>query len=108
MSKDYYKCECGKEFDNPQKFNGHKSHCKIHQLIKWGSLEHLEKRDKIFKKAASDINEIKKEESIRKKNIELISWLSSLPKCERCGKIMTQRFSCGRFCSRECANTRNH
>ena len=25
-----YICECGKEFDNPQKFNGHKTHCKIH------------------------------------------------------------------------------
>lgn len=27
-----YKCECGKEFDNPQSFNGHKSHCKIHAI----------------------------------------------------------------------------
>lgn len=25
-----YKCECGKEFDYYQKFNGHKTHCKIH------------------------------------------------------------------------------
>lgn len=25
-----YFCECGKEFNDPQKFNGHKSHCKIH------------------------------------------------------------------------------
>ena len=25
-----YKCECGKEFDYYQKFNGHKAHCKIH------------------------------------------------------------------------------
>lgn len=27
-----YKCECGKEFDNPQKFNGHKSNCDIHLI----------------------------------------------------------------------------
>lgn len=26
-----YKCECGKEFDHYQKFNGHKTHCKIHR-----------------------------------------------------------------------------
>lgn len=26
-----YKCECGKEFDYYQKFNGHKAHCKIHR-----------------------------------------------------------------------------
>lgn len=26
----YYMCGCGKEFDNPQKFNGHKSGCRIH------------------------------------------------------------------------------
>ena len=25
-----YKCECGKEFDNPQKFNGHKANCETH------------------------------------------------------------------------------
>ena len=25
-----YKCECGKEFDLPNKFNAHKSHCQIH------------------------------------------------------------------------------
>ena len=32
-----YICECGKEFDNSQSFNGHKSHCKVHQLKKRGS-----------------------------------------------------------------------
>lgn len=26
-----YKCECGKEFDHYQKFNGHKVHCKIYR-----------------------------------------------------------------------------
>lgn len=28
-----YICECGKEFDNPQKFNGHKCHCLIHREV---------------------------------------------------------------------------
>ena len=26
----HFTCECGQEFDNPQKFNGHKSHCEVH------------------------------------------------------------------------------
>lgn len=25
-----YRCECGREFENPQSFNGHKCHCKVH------------------------------------------------------------------------------
>lgn len=29
----FYKCECGKEFDHYQKFNGHKTHCKIHREL---------------------------------------------------------------------------
>ena len=33
--------ECGKEFENPNSFNGHKSSCKIHQIKKYGSLEFL-------------------------------------------------------------------
>ena len=33
MSKTYT-CICGKIFDNPQKFNGHKSNCKVHKQNK--------------------------------------------------------------------------
>lgn len=32
-----YKCECGKEFEMVNSFNGHKSHCKIHMLNKYGT-----------------------------------------------------------------------
>lgn len=28
-----YVCECGKEFINPQSFNGHKSHCSVHLTL---------------------------------------------------------------------------
>ena len=34
-----FKCECGKEFSNPQSFAGHKTHCKQHQIAKYGSLK---------------------------------------------------------------------
>ena len=39
MSTKEYKCICGKIFDNPQKFNGHKQGCSIHIINKYGSLE---------------------------------------------------------------------
>ena len=45
-----YICECGKEFDNPQSFNGHKSHCVFH-LSKTGRLNErkLELKQNYFK-----------------------------------------------------------
>ena len=30
MAIGYYVCKCGKEFTEPNKFNAHKSHCRIH------------------------------------------------------------------------------
>ena len=39
MSKEYH-CICGKIFDNPQKFNGHKQGCKEHIINKYGSVEY--------------------------------------------------------------------
>lgn len=47
MVKGYYKCECGKEFDNPQKFNGHKSQCTTH-LILFGKIESRDGKSKKF------------------------------------------------------------
>lgn len=32
-----YRCICGKEFDKPNSFNAHKSHCKEHFINKYGS-----------------------------------------------------------------------
>lgn len=43
-----YVCECGKEFNNAQKFNGHKSHCKVH-LIAAGKLEDYEIRKNLYR-----------------------------------------------------------
>ena len=34
--------------------------------------------------------------------------LTDYPICERCGKPITEKFGSGRFCSRSCANTRQH
>lgn len=36
-----YTCVCGRVFNNPQAFNGHKSHCIKHNIEKYGSTEYL-------------------------------------------------------------------
>ena len=107
----YYKCECGKEFDNPQKFNGHKRHCVIH-LENTHKLEKMKKSEEFLKLQSY---KALKEKSLENKKIkeelklkELIKWISEKHTCEKCGKIMTEKFGSGRFCSRNCANSRSH
>lgn len=36
------------------------------------------------------------------------SWVAEQHKCQHCGKLMTEKFGTGQFCSRACANTRKH
>lgn len=108
MSK--FVCECGKEFENGQSFNGHKSHCRVHQLAKYGSLDKLTKRNYDCAAAARLKGAIKiadnKKKRAEKENFELSQWVNEQHKCERCGKIMTVKFASGRFCSRSCANSK--
>lgn len=99
-----YRCECGKEFTNPQAFNGHKSHCAIH-LCKTGKLQdrlNIDKTNSI--KISSSLKAVYAE----KRNKEADEWKKSKHICERCGKIMTEKYGSGRFCSRACANKRTH
>ena len=42
------KCICGKEFTNPQAFNGHKSHCEIHLKNKYSSLDEFINKKEII------------------------------------------------------------
>lgn len=100
-----FKCECGKEFDNPQSFNGHKSHCKDHQLVKYGSLEKLDLANKTRSKAGGVTNSKNCQLAKLKK---LSQWIAEQHQCEHCGKIMTEKFGSGRFCSKACANSKNH
>lgn len=101
MTTKEYVCICGDVFNNPQKFNGHKSHCKQHQNNKHGSL---------------DVYNIRKLETSTKcksfwdsyKNDALVQWINEKHVCEKCGKVMTEKFGSGRFCSRSCANSRDH
>ena len=104
MAKGYYKCECGKEFYNPQSFNGHKSRCIIHHKIK-NNYDNWSHNNKVMRQ---------KGVATQKKNLNIIResiiniWISEKHECERCGKIMTEKFGSGRFCSKSCANKKEH
>lgn len=100
-----YKCVCGKKFDNPQSFNGHKAHCKQHYLKRDGNIEAL--KDLHTRQGISRASTIlsKRKESDRKSKDLLTLWISEQHKCERCGVVMESRFGSGRFCSRACANS---
>lgn len=63
--KGYYKCECGKEFDNPQKFNGHKSHCQMHLKL-FNKLHILTDRQDKIKQGIAINKQKRKEERLNK------------------------------------------
>ena len=96
-------CECGKTFANGQSFNGHKSACKDHHLAKYGNLDRLAARYKTTRQKGI----ITLQENTKQKySLQLEQWISEQHLCEKCGKVMTEKFGSGRFCSRACANSR--
>ena len=99
MTKEYV-CECGKIYTNPQSYNGHKRHCKTH-LLKLGKLDKILDADK---RVALHTSQTQKRQNQEKKQKELNQWISEKHTCEKCGKVMVEKFGSGRFCSRSCAN----
>lgn len=105
MDERPYTCICGKEFTNPQSFNSHKSLCKEHYIQKYSSLTEYEmQQEKRHKAAAESLH--KKAACKKQSNLDI--WIAEQHVCERCGKVMTEKFGSGRFCSRACANARDH
>lgn len=101
--KNEYVCECGKVFDAPQRFNGHKSHCKIHLSL----TGNLEKRLQLDAARGQMLAAKAAAASIERNMQSLNLWLAEKHVCETCGNLMTEKFGSGRFCSRSCANA-NH
>ena len=100
-----YECVCGKVFDNSQKFNGHKTQCKIYQSQKYGGLEHYHEARH---RAAKESGRVKHEKYLLEQQYKNNEWVNEQHRCEKCGKVMTTYFGSGRFCSRSCANSRIH
>lgn len=101
MTKEYI-CECGRKFDKPQSFNGHKSNCVIH-LEKTGKLAARKQSRKIGAKKSALASS---QTAAKRRECALAQWIAEQHACEKCGMIMTEKFSSGRFCSRACANSR--
>lgn len=97
-----YQCVCGKTFTDPQKFNGHKQGCKIHITKKYGSLEAYYQ---IKNRSKQKGNETRKKKTLERKEALRKQWVAEKHICENCGKVMTEKFGSGRFCSRSCANS---
>lgn len=94
-----YKCKCGKEFNSIHSLSGHKSHCKDcvgdEKVNQYNHIRH-ELRNRSYSNHIRD-----------KKQQELQRWLSEQHHCENCGKLMTEYYGSGRFCSRSCSNGYN-
>lgn len=99
-------CTCGKEFTNSQSFNGHKSHCKQHLLEKGWIEEQLQERKEKTLIPFKNKNKREHEKAEQKKQQKLEQWLLEKHVCEKCGKLMTEKFRSGRFCCISCANSR--
>lgn len=103
MEEKIYKCVCGKEFFTSNSFNGHKSGCKQHHIEKYGNLELYNDR---YAKSTTKSTNTQREINKQKQQEKLSQWVSEHHTCEKCGKVMTEKFGSGRFCSRACANSR--
>ena len=103
-----YACECGKTFNSRQALGGHQSCCKAH-LGEELYAEVIAKRQVLVDKMR-DVNLAKPSKSISRKTknnpVKLQQWIDEQHQCERCGKIMTEFYGVGRFCSLHCANWR--
>ena len=104
-----YTCECGRKFHSRQALGGHQSFCKIHLGDKKYE-EALNQRRIACEKMNQIPDRHKNVGSISRKTkndpIRLQRWINEQHQCERCGKIMTEFYGVGRFCSLHCANWR--
>lgn len=102
QQQESYICECGKQYTNPQAFNGHKSHCKIH-LTKTGRLQI---REQVDKDNATKISLALSTRAHTEKQAAVELWIQEQHTCESCGVVMTSKWGSGRFCSASCSNRR--
>ncbi len=116
-----YECICGKKFKSIKSLCSHKASCKENYLQRDDNLDNYYKHKNSVNKHLVDFRKsnkkalivenkrLEKEKIKEKENKEFLeNWISEQHKCERCGKVMTEYFGSGRFCSRACANAHKH
>ena len=104
-----FQCVCGREYTNSQAFKGHQSQCKVYLESKGIDVTQYQQQRRakeLYTKSQS--KEYIEEQKILKKKLKLEAWVNENHTCEKCGKVMTEKFGSGRFCSRTCANSHNH
>ena len=93
-----YICKCGKSFETAQGLHGHKTFCKIYL-----GEEQYKINCEINAKKFEESNLRKQEQAKIRKQQKLQQWLDEKHSCENCGKVMTEFYGSGRFCSAKCA-----
>lgn len=102
--KKLFICECGKQFTEAQRFNGHKANCPVHMKACGKYDSWIENKKLQWAKSAATSKKI----AVKKREDELKKWISEKHVCKKCGKTMTEKWGKGIFCSRHCANSRVH
>lgn len=102
-----YICTCGKQFDNSQAYNGHRCHCKQYQIETYGE-EHYQKNKELILARCANASKTLHNTLLKKKQEILEKWVSEQHTCEHCGKIMTEKYGSGRFCSKICGCSHRH
>lgn len=103
-----YKCICGREFESIQSFRGHKSQCVQHLISKGYDEKTLYSMKNKRLSGFIQSNNLEHINAELQRKEKLNAWCAETHVCETCGKLMTEKFGSGRFCSRACANTRTH
>ena len=99
-----YVCECGKQFTTAQSFNGHKSHCIVH-LTAAGKVSNYYQRQAYASQCA---NAERRSRAAAVRLLKKQQWIEEKHVCAYCGKLMTEKYGSGKFCSRACANSHTY
>lgn len=101
-----YKCVCGKEFEKEVSLKGHEGNCEVYNSILYGNTYKLEKRRNVYLDKLKIGRDISANNAKIRREEKLAKWIEERHTCERCGKVMTEKYATGRFCSSECAHKR--
>ena len=101
-----YKCVCGFKTINKQQLCSHKGRCEVHLGDRY---EETKRRMTAGGLAVmQQTNQRKHQEKLDRIAREVSEWISEQNRCEKCNKVMSTKFGSGKYCSRICANTRQH
>lgn len=102
--KNKYVCLCGSQFKSASGLSGHMLYCKTFRMFANENFAFNDNLEQLKNLCSRIIRNIVEE----KKMIEDQRWIKEKHLCEKCGKIMTEKYGSGRFCCKACANSRTH